>query len=202
MIKKVFMVSALVLASVPSASAIGLGAVFGGGGNWVGGGNWGVGVSLGFGAQDAVGWELALRASAGNRRFNINLDTAYHIYQYEFTDWVAVYMGMGPYFGLHTIRAEKDYDATLNNSLFDEWDKNGNHRRGAGLGIEAGVRVPLGVRFMVMDQLDIWLAFVPSLGAVFGRGDYYLDAKSGFGKGWNFSVGGGWGGEIGARWWF
>jgi hypothetical protein len=192
MMKKVLMVGALVLASVTSANAIGLGAVFGGGGGWTGGGNWGAGFSLGLGDLDAVTWEFALRASAGNRYFNIAIDADMHVFQHIFTDWVAFYIGVGPYVGLTIRSAAAGYDPQWNDKdKKNSW--NNNHRFGGGFGIDVGARVPIGFRFMLIDHLDIWLALVPSLGIYLGLGDYYMKNR--------FGIGGGWGGELGIRWW-
>jgi Protein of unknown function (DUF3996) len=185
--KKLLMVGMFALMSVTSANALGIGVVFGGASSWNGWGfGWGAGFSLGLGSLEKVSWEFAIRASAGNRYFNINVDADYHFYQYNFTDWVGFYVGVGPYVGL-TIRSKhKNYDSNR--------DKDWNKGYGGGFGIDVGARIPLGFRFFFAEHFDIWLALVPNIGLYIGLGDYYSNNR--------FGIGGGIGGELGFRFWF
>ncbi|NIZ18662.1 hypothetical protein [Entomospira culicis] len=184
------MVSALVFVGATSASAIGLGVVFGGSASWNGwGGSWGAGFSLGVGSLEDVDWELAVRASGGNGRFWVGLDLDWHLYQYNFTDWVAFYVGVGPYVGLAFGSKDSWYNPVTGK----------NEKYGGYFGLDVGARVPVGFRFMLADMFDIWIAFVPNvgLGMTFYNKDYYGNKGSN-----SFGIGGGIGGEIGFRFWF
>ncbi|NIZ40653.1 DUF3996 domain-containing protein [Entomospira entomophila] len=180
--KKLVMVVALSLAGITSAHAgVGLGVVFGGGTSWSGWGfGWNAGLSLGLGEFDRVNWEFGLKVSAGSGWFGIRLDADWHFYQLDIVDFMAFYVGVGPYVNL-------DIFSGVKNPLT-------NKKIGGGLGLDVGARLPLGLRFFFADHFDVWVGIVPQIGLHFGFGDLYANSR--------FKIGGGIGGEIGIRYWF
>ncbi len=176
--KKILLICALSLAGLSSASAIGVGIVGGGGasgwgGNSRNGGN--VGLSLGFGDVQDISWDLAIRLAFRSSNsvsfFRVAVDADWHIINYSVVNWFQLYVAVGPYAGLGWYSGS----GNNNNTLY----------------IDFGGRLPLGVRFIVFDRVDIWLAFVPSIGIDIG-----------IGNNGSFGLGGGLGGEIGIRFWF
>ncbi|NIZ46852.1 hypothetical protein PVA44_03760 [Entomospira nematocerorum] len=180
--KKLLMIATLALAGVTSAHAgIGLGAVFGSGTSWGGWGfGWGVGLSIGLGEYDRVDWEFAIRFAGGSRAFYINLDSAWHFFQLDIVEFMAFYIGVGPYVNLSFISGIKNHVT--------------NDSYGGGFGLDFGGRLPLGLRFFFADRFDAWIAIVPQIGLRLGFGDFYANSR--------VRVGGGIGGEIGIRYWF
>lgn len=179
--KKVLLICAFAIAGVSSASAIGVGVVFGGGSNgWNfsngSGGDLGVGLSIGFGDIQDINADLAVRfAFRSNNNvsfFRVAADFDWHLWNLPITDWFQFYISGGLYASLGWYSGSNNN----NNTLY--------------LGV--GGRLPLGIRFIVIDNLDIWLAFVPAVGLNLGIGGN----NSGAG------LGGGIGGEMGIRWWF
>jgi len=59
--------------------------------------------------------------------------------------------------------------------------------------IDAGVRVPIGLSFMPLDFLEVFLSFAPSVGFYFHHRSYGRN---------DTGLGGGWQGDIGVRFWF
>jgi hypothetical protein len=179
--KKIMLICALVVVSMSSVNAMGVGVVFGGNsGGWnFSGFNGGVGLSLGFGTIDDVKWELAVRMAFRSQRdnysyFNISADADWHLLAWTPINWFQLYLAVGPYAGLG----------------FYSY-KTSSPSNGANVYFDFGGRLPLGARFMIADLVDIWLAFVPSVGF-----------KIGMGNNGSFGLGGGMGGEIGVRFWF
>lgn len=157
-------------------AGMGIGMVYGGGpSSWsYRGYHNSLGLSLGFGSVQEVKWEMGIRmwfqGKDDNFYMRLALDADWHVLRKNLTKWFQLYAGVGPYVktGFYT------------------------HPNVGSANLDIGARVPLGMRFMIGQTFDIWLAMVPALGLDMTFRD----------SGTSVGFGGGVGGEFGVRIWF
>ncbi|NIZ18663.1 hypothetical protein [Entomospira culicis] len=163
--KKIVLICLFSMIGLSTVQArVGVGALWGTSASYRG---WGVGngfgLSVGIGEIGAKGnWDFGLRFWGGSGHFILHTQADWIFLELNFTDWFGLYGGVGPYVGMNFFSDGAQFDL--------------------------GGRLPLGLRFMFFDRLDLWLAFVPSVGVGFGSG--------------GVGLGGGLGGEFGIRFWF
>jgi hypothetical protein len=172
--KKIMLLLFFMMSGLSQVSGFGLGFVYSGGSR-----DWDLfdgafvnefGLSLGFGSNNSVAWDVALRVGIWSERLRISGDTNWNYMRFQPVKWFELYGGFGPY-------------------LYFEFPFSNNGDKSA-MGV--GLRFPLGMRFMIGKKFDIWLAFVPSIGA-----DIRLITQD-----MQSRVGGGLGAETGVRFWF
>jgi hypothetical protein len=174
-----FMVCATgVFADHPKGWGVGLLGQYGGG--WTGGDGLG-GLALSLKVPSVpVFWGINLRFP--NNGFSAGVTGDYYIIdQYLIQEaGLGWFFGLGGYLDFATYNYKfvgRDYSQTA---------------------FEFGVRVPIGLSWQPVDVFEIFIDFAPSLGIVFFDGDYY-DYRQNEDK---ISLGGGWQGDVGLRFWF
>jgi hypothetical protein len=156
MMKKVLMVGAMVLASVTSASAIGLGLVANGSWGRYGSGDFGLNVAIG--EKEAIFMEVGLTTWFGTKGnpngVEINLDVPFHLFSATLTDSILFYVGVGPHIGFNYLGSKTAGPVIETKTGRTNW--------------RFGAIMPMGVRF-VTEKFDFWIAAVPNGGVKFSR---------------------------------
>ncbi len=172
--KKIILLSLFMASGLSQVSGFGLGFVYAAGSrDWnLFGGSFvnEFGLSMGIGSNDAVKWDLALRVGIWPDHLRISGDANWNYMSFKPAKWFELYGGFGPY-------------------MYFEFSPS---KKGDASGMGLGLRLPLGMRFIIGKHVDIWLAFAPSVGADIRLSTADLKAR----------VGGGLGAETGVRFWF
>ncbi|MCL2520641.1 MAG: hypothetical protein FWE37_06540 [Spirochaetaceae bacterium] len=172
--KKLLMVLAIATFGAVNAHAFGIGIETGAG--WYrgdGAGFGGAGLSLGFGNMRNPDATAAISLNIRENFFSVGGHYKWHLYSHDFIDWLQFYAAPGLEAG------------------FSSWTGDFGYT-----GLSFGGRASLGLRFLLINHLDIFLSLDPRLGLQLYFGEH---APNGFGTdNIYFNIGG----TLGIRWWF
>lgn len=178
----------LLVCTAAFADHPGLGIGIVGGGGWGGVGTGNIGLSLKI-PRMPVFWGLYFPFYADNYNFGMGITGDFYIFDrnlvtndftnedgtYKFKlDW---YLGVGGFFSFHTWRA---------------W-----HNRDSGGGADIGIRVPIGLSWHIIKQLELFFGIHPGIGFYITRSDYYNNSYYSNRSWVYFNIGG----ELGLRLW-